>query len=174
MERYIRRLEFQISKVTQILVFGVFNLRDTYIRDSSMWIVCYWQVEELYESYCIQWRLCQGALNMKRAFSLSPSSRQSRESLLELSRNHRHSLEVKSDISNTIICDEDALSKHCRWTFYKVRDSHTHTSLPAGHVCNGRGTRDPAGRATNQNERYKTHTICRNLNFRGTSVYEIF
>ncbi|XP_073708687.1 RIPOR family member 3 [Garra rufa] len=64
LERYLRRLEFHISKV-----------------------------EELYESYCIQWRLCQGALNMKRAFSLSPSSRQSRESLLELNRNHRHSLE---------------------------------------------------------------------------------
>ncbi|XP_067229410.1 RIPOR family member 3 [Chanodichthys erythropterus] len=64
LERYIRRLEFQISKI-----------------------------DELYESYCIQWRLCQGALNMKRAFSLSPSSRQSRESLLELNRNHRHSLE---------------------------------------------------------------------------------
>ncbi|XP_051567777.1 RIPOR family member 3-like isoform X3 [Myxocyprinus asiaticus] len=64
LERYIRRLEFQICKV-----------------------------EELYESYCIQWRLCQGALNMKRAFSLSPSSQQSRESLLELNRNHRHSLE---------------------------------------------------------------------------------
>uniref|UniRef100_A0A1A7XBR9 Family with sequence similarity 65, member C n=3 Tax=Iconisemion striatum TaxID=60296 RepID=A0A1A7XBR9_9TELE len=66
-ERYIRRLEFQISKV-----------------------------EELYETYCIQWRLCQGAVNMKRAFSLSPSSRASRESLLELGRNHRHSLQDMS------------------------------------------------------------------------------
>ncbi|KAG9277934.1 RIPOR family member 3 isoform X3 [Astyanax mexicanus] len=64
LERYIRRLEFHISKV-----------------------------EELYETYCIQWRLCQGAVNMKHAFSLSPSSRASRESLLELSRNHRHSME---------------------------------------------------------------------------------
>ncbi|GLD58065.1 protein FAM65C, partial [Lates japonicus] len=64
LERYIRRLEFQISKV-----------------------------EELYETYCIQWRLCQGAVNMKRAFSLSPSTRASRESLLELNRNHRHSLQ---------------------------------------------------------------------------------
>ncbi|KAG7326695.1 hypothetical protein KOW79_010096 [Hemibagrus wyckioides] len=64
LERYIRRLEFQISKV-----------------------------EGLYETYCIQWRLCQGAVNMKRAFSLSPSSRESRESLLELNRNHRLSLE---------------------------------------------------------------------------------
>ncbi|XP_028855049.1 RIPOR family member 3 isoform X2 [Denticeps clupeoides] len=67
LERYIRRLDFHISKV-----------------------------EELYETYCIQWRLCQGAVNMKRAFSLSPSSRASRESLLELSRNHRHSLEDMS------------------------------------------------------------------------------
>ncbi|MCI4375136.1 hypothetical protein PGIGA_G00105750 [Pangasianodon gigas] len=64
LERYLRRLEFQISKV-----------------------------EGLYEIYCIQWRLCQGAVNMKQAFSLSPSSRASRESLLELNRNHRHSLE---------------------------------------------------------------------------------
>lgn len=64
LERYIRRLEFQISKV-----------------------------EELYETYCIQRRLCEGAVNMKRAFSLSPSTRASRESLLELSRNHRYSLQ---------------------------------------------------------------------------------
>lgn len=54
------------------------------------------QVEELYETYCIQWRLCQGAVNMKRAFSLSQSTRASRESLLELNRNHRHSLQVGS------------------------------------------------------------------------------
>ncbi|KAM4612792.1 RIPOR family member 3 [Polymixia lowei] len=67
LERYIRRLEFQISKV-----------------------------EELYETYCIQWRLCQGAINMKRAFSLSPSTRASRDSLLELNRNHRHSLQDMS------------------------------------------------------------------------------
>ncbi|XP_053539565.1 RIPOR family member 3 [Ictalurus punctatus] len=64
LERYIRRLEFQISKV-----------------------------EGLYETYCIQWRLCQGAVNMKQAFSLSPSTRASQESLLQLNRNHRHSLE---------------------------------------------------------------------------------
>uniref|UniRef100_A0A3Q3G4B9 RIPOR family member 3 n=1 Tax=Kryptolebias marmoratus TaxID=37003 RepID=A0A3Q3G4B9_KRYMA len=66
-ERCIRRLEFQISKV-----------------------------EELYEAYGVQWRLCQGAVNMKQAFCLSPSTRASRESLLELSRNHRHSLQDMS------------------------------------------------------------------------------
>uniref|UniRef100_A0A3Q2X4M9 RIPOR family member 3 n=1 Tax=Haplochromis burtoni TaxID=8153 RepID=A0A3Q2X4M9_HAPBU len=73
LERYIRRLEFQISKV-----------------------------EELYETYCIQWRLCQGAVNMKRAFSLSQSTRASRESLLELNRNHRHSLQDMSTMEGEL------------------------------------------------------------------------
>ncbi|RVE73333.1 hypothetical protein OJAV_G00049200 [Oryzias javanicus] len=73
LERYIRRLEFHISKV-----------------------------EELYEAYCIQWRLCQGALNMKRAFSLLPSTRASRESLLELSRNHRNSVQDMSAIEGEL------------------------------------------------------------------------
>ncbi|MEQ2287578.1 hypothetical protein AMECASPLE_014040 [Ameca splendens] len=73
LERYIRRLEFQISKV-----------------------------EELYDTYCIQWKLCQGAVNMKRAFSLSPSTRASRESLLELGRNHRHSLQDMSTMEGDL------------------------------------------------------------------------
>ncbi|XP_030229819.1 RIPOR family member 3 isoform X2 [Gadus morhua] len=67
LERYIRRLEFHMSKL-----------------------------EELYEMYCIQWRLSQGAINMKKAFSLSPSTRASRDSLLELSRTHTHSLQDMS------------------------------------------------------------------------------
>lgn len=62
------------------------------------------QVEELYETYCIQWRLCQGAVNMKRAFSLSPSTRASRESLLELGRNHRHSLQVLRPSDCVFVC----------------------------------------------------------------------
>uniref|UniRef100_A0A8C8SA44 RIPOR family member 3 n=1 Tax=Pelusios castaneus TaxID=367368 RepID=A0A8C8SA44_9SAUR len=57
-ERYIRKLEFHISKV-----------------------------EELYETYCIQCRLRDGASNMKHAFSLSPSTKASRESLVELYKN---------------------------------------------------------------------------------------
>lgn len=52
------------------------------------------QVEELHELYCIQWKLCQGAVNMKQAFLLSPSSRACKESLLELRRNHRHCQQV--------------------------------------------------------------------------------
>ncbi|XP_018421893.1 PREDICTED: protein FAM65C [Nanorana parkeri] len=57
MERHIRKMEFHISKI-----------------------------EELYEAYCIHWRLRVGASNMKHAFSLSPTTKASRESLIELYR----------------------------------------------------------------------------------------
>lgn len=76
-------------------------------RSAMCMCSCLIQVEGLYEKYCIQWRICQGAVNMKQAFSLSPSSRASTESLLELNRNHRHSLEV-----------------------------HTHTQKPKEYLCN--------------------------------------
>nr|XP_045013657.1 RIPOR family member 3 isoform X2 [Jaculus jaculus] len=56
-ERQIRKMEFHISKV-----------------------------DELYEGYCIQWRLRDGASNMQRAFVGGPQSRASRESLQELGR----------------------------------------------------------------------------------------
>uniref|UniRef100_K7GDC5 FAM65 N-terminal domain-containing protein n=1 Tax=Pelodiscus sinensis TaxID=13735 RepID=K7GDC5_PELSI len=64
-ERYIRKLEFHISKI-----------------------------EELYETYCIQCRLRDGASNMKRAFSLTPSTKASRESLVELYKNLQECTEV--------------------------------------------------------------------------------
>ncbi|XP_018090094.1 uncharacterized protein LOC734861 isoform X1 [Xenopus laevis] len=63
-ERHIRKLEFHISKI-----------------------------EELYETYCIQWRLRVGACNMKHAFSLSPSTKASRESLIELYKNFQECTE---------------------------------------------------------------------------------
>ncbi|KAM8967759.1 LOW QUALITY PROTEIN: rho family-interacting cell polarization regulator 2 [Pelodytes ibericus] len=56
-ERYIRRLEFHISKV-----------------------------DELYEAYCIQKRLREGACKMKQAFATSPSSKAARESLSEINK----------------------------------------------------------------------------------------
>ncbi|KAM9682488.1 RIPOR family member 3 isoform 1-T1 [Dama dama] len=56
-ERHIRKMEFHISKV-----------------------------DELYEGYCIQCRLRDGASNMQRAFARCPPSRASRESLQELGR----------------------------------------------------------------------------------------
>lgn len=78
----------------------------------------HFQVEELYETYCIQWRLCQGAVNMKKAFALSPSSRASRESLQELNRNHRHSLEVLQ--SHAVGCHTTLFTSTISWVI-----SHT-------------------------------------------------
>lgn len=52
------------------------------------------KVEELYEAYCIQCRLRDGATNMKHAFSLSPSTKASRESLVELYKNFQECTEV--------------------------------------------------------------------------------
>ncbi|XP_030737123.2 rho family-interacting cell polarization regulator 2 isoform X4 [Globicephala melas] len=59
-ERYVRRLEFHISKV-----------------------------DELYEAYCIQRRLQDGASKMKQAFAASPASRAARESLSEIHRSYK-------------------------------------------------------------------------------------
>uniref|UniRef100_A0A8D1CXC8 Rho family-interacting cell polarization regulator 2 n=1 Tax=Sus scrofa TaxID=9823 RepID=A0A8D1CXC8_PIG len=59
-ERYMRRLEFHISKV-----------------------------DELYEAYCIQRRLQDGASKMKLAFATSPASRAARESLSEINRSYK-------------------------------------------------------------------------------------
>ncbi|XP_052013639.1 rho family-interacting cell polarization regulator 2 isoform X4 [Apodemus sylvaticus] len=59
-ERYTRRLEFHISKV-----------------------------DELYEAYCIQRRLQDGASKMKQAFATSPASKAARESLSEINRSYK-------------------------------------------------------------------------------------
>lgn len=52
------------------------------------------QVDELYEGYCIQCRLRDGASNMQQAFSRCPPSRASRESLQELGRSLQECTEV--------------------------------------------------------------------------------
>ncbi|KAK1330504.1 hypothetical protein QTO34_010694 [Cnephaeus nilssonii] len=60
-ERFMRRLEFHASKI-----------------------------DELYEAYCVQRRLRDGAYNMVRAYTTgSPGSREARDSLAEATRGHR-------------------------------------------------------------------------------------
>uniref|UniRef100_A0A7N6AAV2 Rho family-interacting cell polarization regulator 2 n=1 Tax=Anabas testudineus TaxID=64144 RepID=A0A7N6AAV2_ANATE len=59
-ERYMRRLEFHISKV-----------------------------DELYEAFCIQSRLREGASRMKQAFSSSPSTKGTKESIAEVNRRYK-------------------------------------------------------------------------------------
>ncbi|XP_044941055.1 rho family-interacting cell polarization regulator 2 isoform X2 [Mustela putorius furo] len=76
-ERAMRRLEFHISKV-----------------------------DELYEAYCIQRRLQDGASKMKQAFAASPTSRAARESLSEIGRSHREYTEnmctIEAELENLL------------------------------------------------------------------------
>ncbi|XP_031649017.1 rho family-interacting cell polarization regulator 2 isoform X4 [Oncorhynchus kisutch] len=66
-ERYMRRLEFHMSKV-----------------------------DELYEVFCIQRMLREGASKMKQAFSASPSTKATRESILEVNRRYKEYTENMS------------------------------------------------------------------------------
>ncbi|XP_067853942.1 rho family-interacting cell polarization regulator 1 [Heptranchias perlo] len=76
-ERFIRRLEFHVSKI-----------------------------DELYESYCIQRRLRDGANNMVRAYSVSQSSKEARESLAEANKGHKEYTEsmctMESELENQL------------------------------------------------------------------------
>ncbi|AWP21637.1 putative protein FAM65B [Scophthalmus maximus] len=66
-ERYMRRLEFHMSKV-----------------------------DELYEAFCIQSRLREGASRMKQAFSSSPSTKGTKESIAEVNRRYKEYTENMS------------------------------------------------------------------------------
>ncbi|XP_078720211.1 rho family-interacting cell polarization regulator 2-like [Lampetra fluviatilis] len=72
-ERHMRWLEFHVSKV-----------------------------DELFESYCIQRRLRDGASNMIAAFAASAPSRRARDSLAEVHRTYRHCSEVMCSVENEL------------------------------------------------------------------------
>lgn len=76
-ERFVRRLEFHVSKI-----------------------------DELYESYCIQRRLRDGANNMVRAYTTSQTSKEARESLAEANKGYKEYTEsmctMESDLENQL------------------------------------------------------------------------
>ncbi|MEQ2193997.1 hypothetical protein XENOCAPTIV_020422, partial [Xenoophorus captivus] len=51
-------------------------------------------VDELYEAFCIQSRLRDGAIRMKQAFSSSPSTKGTKESIAEVNRRYKEYTEV--------------------------------------------------------------------------------
>ncbi|KAL3062094.1 hypothetical protein OYC64_010078 [Pagothenia borchgrevinki] len=74
-ERYIRRLEFHLSKI-----------------------------EELYEAYCLQSRLRDGANKMVKAYTTSVSSKEAKESLAEANKGYKEYTEnmcmLENDLEN--------------------------------------------------------------------------
>lgn len=61
------------------------------------------QIDELYEAYCMQRRLRDGANKMVKAYTASPGSREARESLSEANKGFKEYTEV-SDIQVSIRC----------------------------------------------------------------------
>ncbi|XP_054841653.1 rho family-interacting cell polarization regulator 2 [Eublepharis macularius] len=80
-ERYMRKLEFHISKV-----------------------------DELFEAYCIQRRLRDGASKMKQAFGLSPASKAARESLSEINKSYKEYTENMCTIEGEM---ENLMGEFC-------------------------------------------------------------
>ncbi|XP_066479786.1 rho family-interacting cell polarization regulator 2 isoform X1 [Tiliqua scincoides] len=80
-ERYMRKLEFHISKV-----------------------------DELFEAYCIQRRLRDGASKMKQAFGMSPASKAARESLSEINKSFKEYTENMCTIEGEL---ENLIGKFC-------------------------------------------------------------
>ncbi|XP_071371601.1 rho family-interacting cell polarization regulator 1-like, partial [Centroberyx affinis] len=76
-ERFIRRLEFHLSKI-----------------------------EELYEAYCLQRRLRDGANKMVKAYTASPGSKEARESLSEANKGYKEYTEnmcvLESELENQL------------------------------------------------------------------------
>lgn len=76
-ERYIRRLEFHLSKI-----------------------------EELYEAYCLQRRLRDGANKMVKAYTASPGSKEAKESLAEANKGYKEYTEnmcvLESELENQL------------------------------------------------------------------------
>lgn len=52
------------------------------------------QIDELYEAYCMQRRLRDGANKMVKAYTASPGSREARESLSEANKGFKEYTEV--------------------------------------------------------------------------------
>ncbi|XP_063155062.1 rho family-interacting cell polarization regulator 2 [Candoia aspera] len=80
-ERYMRKLEFHISKV-----------------------------DELFEGYCIQRRLRDGASKMKQAYGLSPASKAARESLSEINKSYKEYTESMCAIEGEL---ENLMGEFC-------------------------------------------------------------
>lgn len=53
------------------------------------------QIEELYEAYCLQRRLRDGASKMVKAYTVSQGSKEARESLAEANKGYKEYTEVR-------------------------------------------------------------------------------
>lgn len=80
------------------VVVGCALVLAEYVLKTEGWGLCVcFQVDELYEAFCIQSRLREGASRMKQAFSSSPSTKGTKESIAEVNRRYKEYTEVLAD-----------------------------------------------------------------------------
>uniref|UniRef100_A0A8C2T8G2 Rho family-interacting cell polarization regulator 2 n=1 Tax=Coturnix japonica TaxID=93934 RepID=A0A8C2T8G2_COTJA len=102
LDEYLEVHQTELDKLTA-------QLKD--MRRNSRLVRRYWNrhglgVDELYEAYCIQRRLCDGASKMKQAFAMSPASKAARESLTEINRSYKEYTEnmctIEAELENLL------------------------------------------------------------------------
>lgn len=75
-------------------------------------------MDELYEAFCIQSRLREGASRMKQAFSSSPSTKGTKESIAEVNRRYKEYTEVLADTTilttETSVCIKTLTQSHLK------------------------------------------------------------
>lgn len=77
------------------VVFDCTLVLAEHVLKTEGWGLCVcFQVDELYEAFCIQSRLREGASRMKQAFSSSPSTKGTKESIAEVNRRYKEYTEV--------------------------------------------------------------------------------
>ncbi|CAO2595550.1 Rho family-interacting cell polarization regulator 2 [Lemmus lemmus] len=90
LDEYLEFHQTELDKLTAQLKDMKRNSRLGVLYDlDKSFLFGFWQVDELYEAYCIQRRLQDGASKMKQAFAASPASKAARESLSEINRSYK-------------------------------------------------------------------------------------
>lgn len=89
-------------------------------------------MDELYEAFCIQSRLREGASRMKQAFSSSPSTKGTKESIAEVNRRYKEYTEV-CDVSRSNDRKEEKYYskniKHLRYNSNNSASVHVHGQM---------------------------------------------
>ncbi len=78
---------------THINILYIINIFSLIVINTGVLRVCL-QIDELYEAYCMQRRLRDGADKMVKAYTASPGSREARESLSEANKSFKEYTEV--------------------------------------------------------------------------------
>lgn len=110
-----RRMSYFMElKTSDLLLSTTWKSYDDIFLLKPLW--CF-QVEELYDAYCIQRRLRDGASKMVAAFNSATGSREARESLSEANKGYREYTEASDWSQDRMATETLSLVSVCPQTF---------------------------------------------------------